>query len=183
MPPTNGKGPPAFDIYRNDASARDVTGEFDGVDRRAGQRAILPIPVRIRGDGGESREGRILDVNLRGLAMEPADDARPGQTLTLLFDGYPGVVPKFEITGDVVRILEDKPNAMGVKIDRRRNSTESLGHYRRLILYFLRHKPLLARVDWGHIEGRCVACSWVGRVGKRTQRCPCCGSKVEAVQK
>ena len=150
------------------------------VERRAGMRVELSLSVQARVEDGGWEAARIRDVNLTGLRIEPAGDARPGQTVTIQFEGYPGVAPAFSLVGRVSRLIAD-PNAvddslaMAVQVDRAATSEEARKNYRLLVLHYVRHRPLLEDVDKGYFEGRCASCGWVGRVGQRKPQCPHCG--------
>ena len=157
------------------------------VERRAGKRVELSLAVQARVGEGEWQTARIRDVNLTGLRIEPAGDARPGQTVTVQFDGYPGVAPAFSLVGRVSRLIAD-PNepgdvlAMAIQVDRAATSEDARKNYRLLVLHYVRHRPLLEEVDKGYFEGRCTSCGWVGRVGQRKPQCPHCGgTKLEPV--
>lgn len=49
-------------------------------DRRAGNRIPLRLPIRVKVGDEEAREALVLDVNLPGLAFEPATKIRIGET-------------------------------------------------------------------------------------------------------
>lgn len=163
------------------------TKQQPAVERRAGMRVELSLTVQVRVGEGAWQPARIRDVNLTGLRIEPAGDARPGQMVTVQFDGYPGVAPGFWLVGKVSRLIAD-PNgpgdslAMAVQVDRAATSGEARNNYRLLVLHYVRHRPLLEDVDKGYFEGRCPSCGWVGRVGQRKPQCPHCGgTQLEAV--
>lgn len=152
-------------------------------DRRSGRRVPLPLGVRIKVNDGAVKEARIRDVNLRGLAVEPADGVAIRDRVNVGFDGYPEVAPAFALTGWVRRILtergpEGEIKAMGIEIDREATSSDALTNYRRLVLHYVRHRPLLDNMNKGYFEGRCKSCEWIGRVGRRSPYCSRCGSEV-----
>jgi hypothetical protein len=136
-------------------------------------------------DNGSTREGKIREVNLSGLSVEPAHDVQVGDRLSMGFDGYPDVSPAFTLVGRVRRILADSesgaPSAIGIEIDRNATSAGALQNYRRVVLHYLHHRPLLEDMDKGYFEGRCTKCDWVGRVGERTPCCSRCGADVVPV--
>ncbi len=152
------------------------------VERRAGKRVSLQLPVDACLEGGKFHESRVLDVSLRGLAVEPAEGAAPGKRVTVRFRSSAGGVPPFMLQGRVVRILARQPEAMGINVRRNENSEEALASFRKLVLYYLRHKPLLNEVDSGYFEGRCVCCDWVGHVGTRNPTCAVCGEPVKPLE-
>lgn len=156
------------------------TKEQPAVERRAGMRVELSLAVRVRVGDAAWRPARIRDVNLTGLRIEPAGDARPGQSVAVDFEGYPGVAPAFSLVGRVSRIIADPDTerdalAMAIQVDRSATTEEARKNYRLLVLHYVRHRPLLEDVDKGYFEGRCPSCGWVGRVGKRKPQCSHCG--------
>ena len=163
----------------SDRGAADATPSQEK-EQRVNARIPLRIPVQACIEAGKFRRSRILDINLRGFSLEPANEAAPGQFIFVTFDGLPGVAPKFTVTGDIVRRAHG--DAIGIKVDRSRSSQEALGHYRTLVLYYLRHRPLLDEVDTGYFEARCPACGWMGRVGKKRPLCSRCGDRVERLR-
>jgi hypothetical protein len=164
---------------------KDATVE-GGVERRAGKRVRLPLAVRFTLDDGTSHEGKLREVNLRGLSMEPPATARVGTRLSVGFEGYPGVCDAFTLVANVRQIVthdeSGEPVAIGVEIDRRSTTPEELQSYRNLVRHYLHHRPLLDGVNKGYFEGRCPSCDWLGRVGRRNPVCSRCGTKVEPVQ-
>lgn len=163
------------------------TKKQPNMDRRAGMRVELSLSVEVRVDDGDWQPARIRDVNLTGLRVEPAGDTRPGQTIALRFEGYPGVCPAFTLMGKVSRLIADPEGpedalAMAIRVDRGATPGDARKNYRLLVLHYLRHRPLLEDVDKGYFEGRCSSCGWVGRVGERRPRCPQCGgTELESV--
>ena len=156
------------------------------VERRAGRRIRLPLTVRFTMDDGSTHEGKLRDVNVSGLSIEPGGAARVGSRLSIAFDGYPDVCQAFVLVGEVRSLLTDTesgaPTAMGIEIDRRTTSPDALKNYRSLVLHYVHHKPLLDQVHKGYFEGRCPSCGWIGRVGERNPACSRCGTKVVPVQ-
>ena len=156
------------------------------VERRAGKRVRLPVGVRFTMADGSAHEGKLREVNLRGLSIEPPGAGQIGDRLSVGFAGYPGVCPSFVLVGKVKGMITDDesgaPLAMGVEIDRDTTTPEALQGYRSLVRHYLKHRPLLEGVDKGYFEGRCPACGWLGRVGNRNPVCSKCGEKVEPVQ-
>lgn len=152
------------------------------VDRRSGPRVPLPLAARIKVGSSEPREVRVKDVNLRGLAVVPGDGMEVDERISVGFDGYPNVCPGFALVGVVRRFVPSdvpgEPQAMGIEIDRESTSADAQKNYRRLVLHYLRHRPLLEDATQGYFEGRCTSCDWVGRVGCRRPVCSRCGSKV-----
>jgi hypothetical protein len=88
----------------------------------------------------------------------------------------------FMLQGRVVRVLDSNPECVGVNVRRAENPPQALESYRKLILYYLHHKPLLEEMNSGYLEGRCPSCNWVGRVGELGPHCPMCGGTVERIQ-
>jgi hypothetical protein len=182
MAPTeNSKGPSGglgrmLDMGRRLLDKQDEAPP--AVERRAGKRVPLPIPVRVRVGDGEFYPARVRDVNQPGLSVEPAFGCRGGEHVTLSFEGFPGAVAACIVEGQVVRIVGPDASGLGIRIDRQRTPPDSLRDYRALLLHYMRHKPLLADIDKGYFQGRCTSCGWVGRVGQKTPRCPQCAQKV-----
>jgi hypothetical protein len=154
-------------------------------ERRSGRRLPLPIAVRIKVNDREIREARVRDVNLPGLAVESSTPVQVGDRVSIGFDGYPEVAPPFALTGTVRRILPNKEpdtdDAMGIEIDRDLTSADALKNYKRVVLHYLHHKPLLEDINQGYFEGRCPSCDWIGRVGRRRPHCSRCGGQVVPV--
>jgi hypothetical protein len=169
-------------ILSNQASAPAKPAQVRN-DRRSGLRVPLRLGVRIKVNDGGVKDALIRDVNLRGLALEPADGVSIRDRVNVGFDGYPEVAPAFALTGWVRRILteqspEGEIKAMGIEIDRDVTSSDALSNYRRLVLHYVRHRPLLDGINKGYFEGRCKSCEWIGRVGRRSPVCSRCGSEV-----
>lgn len=153
-----------------------------GSERRAGRRVFLPLEVRVKLGDEDPRKAKVRDVNLTGLAVEPDFDVKLRDRVSVGFDGYPEVCPAFALVGRVRRIIEPTETsrlpAMGLEIDREKTSADAQKNYRRLVIHYLHHRPLLEGVNAGYFEGRCTSCDWVGRVGKRKPQCSRCGAKV-----
>jgi hypothetical protein len=156
-----------------------------GPERRSGRRLPLPIAVRIKVNDREIREARVRDVNLPGLAVESSTPVQVGDRVSIGFDGYPEVAPPFALTGTVRRVLRsqepDSDDAMGIEIDRGLTSADALKNYKKVVLHYLHHKPLLEDMTQGYFEGRCPSCEWIGRVGRRRPHCARCGGQVVPV--
>jgi len=150
-------------------------------ERRASKRVKLPIPVQLEIEGGEPMERRLRDISQQGLCIEAIDGGRPGQTVTVRFQGYPDVCDPFVLSGAIVRIGDEQPPALVINIDRQRTPPEALNQYRALVLHYIRHKPLLDELGRGYFEGHCVSCDWIGRVGARKPTCARCGDTVVPV--
>jgi hypothetical protein len=154
-------------------------------ERRSGKRVVLPIAIRIKVNDREIREARVRDVNLPGLAIESKTPVQVGDRVSVGFDGYPEVAPPFALTGTVRRVLlRQEPggsDAMGIEIDRELTSADALKNYRKVVLHYLHHKPLLSDMNQGYFEGRCPSCDWIGRVGRRRPNCSRCGAAVVPV--
>lgn len=152
----------------------------DADERRVTNRIPLRIPVQACVGGGKFQDCRILDINLRGFALEAGQDAEPGGTIAVTFAGLPMVTPRFTLIGNVVRRVQG--NAVGIQVDRSHSSREALGNYRTLVLYYLRHRPLLEDLSAGYFEARCTDCGWLGRVGRRSPVCSRCKGRVEPLR-
>lgn len=153
-------------------------------ERRSGRRVPLPIEIRIKlTENDDPRKARIRDVNMTGLAVEPSLGVEIDDTIHLGFDGYPDVCPGFALVGRVRRLLDpvdpSDSSAMGLAIDREQTSADAQLNFRRLVRHYLHHRPLLDSSAEGFIIGRCSACDWSGRTGRRKPQCPRCGSKVD----
>jgi len=154
-------------------------------ERRSGKRVPLPIAVRIKVNDREIRDARVRDVNLPGIAIESTTPVQVGDRVSIGFDGYPEVAPPFALTGTVRRVLQSQEpgasDAMGIEIDRDVTSADALKNYKRVVLHYLHHKPLLEDMNQGYFEGRCPSCDWIGRVGRRKPHCSRCGGAVVPV--
>ena len=154
-------------------------------ERRSGKRVPLPIAVRIKVNDREIRDARVRDVNLPGIAIESTTPVQVGDRVSIGFDGYPEVAPPFALTGTVRRVLHSREpgasDAMGIEIDRDATSADALKNYKRVVLHYLHHKPLLEDINQGYFEGRCPSCDWIGRVGRRRPHCSRCGGAVVPV--
>jgi hypothetical protein len=154
----------------------------DGGERRFGKRLKLPVTVRARLNDGPPQSAKVRDVNARGLSLESLIGAQVGDRIAIDFDGYPGVCDAFGLTGQVVRILDEIVNGVGIEVNRKANTPEAVQSYKTLVLHYLHHRPLLDDVGRGYFEGRCTKCGWVGRVGARAPKCSRCGGTVEPIR-
>ena len=157
-------------------------GELDE-DRteRAGNRSRLPIPLTAKIGAAPSRETRLHDVSVSGFRIDWLEPAAVGEPVVTRFEGYPGVCPPFILHGRVARVVDGRTPGIGIAIDREGSPPEALSHLRRLVLHYMRHKPLLDDLERDFFEGRCEACVWIGRVGARAPVCPRCGERVRAL--
>jgi PilZ domain len=153
-----------------------------GAERRFGKRLKLPVTVHVRVEDGPVLSAKVHDVNARGLSLESLIGAQVGDRVAVDFEGYPGVCEAFSLTGQVVRILDEVQNGVGVEVNRKANPPEAVNSYRTLVLHYLHHRPLLDDVGKGYFEGRCTKCGWVGRVGARAPKCSRCGGTVEPIR-
>jgi hypothetical protein len=149
------------------------------LERRSGKRVPLQLPVQTCLEGGRFQESRTLDVSPRGLALELGEAGVEGQRLSVRFRGSQAGDQGFMLQGQVVWAQAVGAEHVGVVVRRSENVPEALESYRKLMLHYLRHKPLAAELGSGYFEGRCPSCSWVGRVGELGPRCPMCGTTVE----
>ena len=145
---------------------------------RIGKRVQLPIPVAIKIGKGEFEARRLRDGSPVGLCIEGEACGERGDTATVRFHGYPDVCESFDLVCHVVRFIEGESPGVAVKIDRDESSSAALRHYRKLVLHYLEHRPLLDELDKGYFEGKCESCGWVGRVGERNAKCSRCGERV-----
>lgn len=152
-----------------------------GSPERGSPRARLPIPVRARIGQAPSRQSRLHDVSVSGFRIAWTAEAEVDDAVVARFDGYPGVCAAFLLQGRVVRVIAGKEPGLGVAIDRAGCSPEALEQFRRLVLHYMRHRPLLDELARDFFEGRCEACDWIGRVGARAPVCPRCGERVQAL--
>lgn len=156
-------------------------------ERRAGRRVPMPLEIRVKlSEDDDPREVMLRDVNVTGLAVEPALTVDLDDRVNVGFDGYPGVCPAFALVASVKRILDageaGELSAMGLEIDREATSADAQKNFRTLVRHYLHHRPLLDSVGEGFIQGRCTSCDWIGRTGKRNPRCPRCTSRVVSVE-
>lgn len=159
-----------------------VDEAWSGPERRCGKRMRLPVAVRVRIPDGPTVAAKVRDVNSRGMALEAVVGAQAGDQVTIEFDGFPEVCAAFSLVGRVTRVIDPTANAVAFEIDRKATPMEGTQGFKTLVLYYLRHKPLLENVTKGYFEGRCGQCGWVGRVGERSPRCARCGGKVEPMR-
>jgi hypothetical protein len=153
-----------------------------GGERRFGKRVKLPLTVRVRVEAGPEVPAKVREVNARGMGLDFVVGGEPGRTLTIEFDGYPGVCEAFSLVGRVVNVFNPVTSGVGVEVDRKATPPEAIQSYRTLVLHYLHHRPLLDDVAKGYFEGRCTACGWTGRVGAKAPRCPRCRGPVEAAR-
>lgn len=149
---------------------------------RAGKRVQLPIPVALKIGKGEFEARRLRDGSPVGLCIDGDVVGKRGDVATVRFHGYPDVCEPFDLTCHVVRVIEGELPGIAVKIDREDTSSAALRHYRKLVLHYLEHRPLLDELDKGYFEGKCEACGWIGRVGERNPVCSRCGGAVKQIQ-
>jgi hypothetical protein len=146
-------------------------------DRRGTKRIQLPIPVRLKVGGGPVEPRRIRDISLHGLAIVGYLKCDAGDPAAVQFLGYPKICEPFTLLGHVVRFVENDPRGVAIRIDRKNTPKQALDQFRKLVLHYLRHRPLLDELDTGYFEGRCLACGWIGRVGASKPRCSKCGGR------
>lgn len=146
-------------------------------DRRASKRLELAIPVRLKLAGGEFESRRTLDISLHGVAVAGPPSGKPDEPAEVQFQGYPDICDPFILFGHVVRLVEEDPGAVAIRIDRTNTPQGALDQYRKLVLHYVRHRPLLEQTESGFFEGRCAECGWIGHVGERKPRCPKCGGE------
>lgn len=150
-------------------------------EERAGPRSRLPIPVRVKIGRAPSRQSRLRDVSVSGFRIDWDGPAEVDEPAVVRFDGYPEVCPVFLLQGRVARLIPGRRPGVGIAIDRAGSPPEALASFRRLVLHYLRHKPLLDELGRDFFEGRCKECDWIGRVGARAPVCPRCGERVRAL--
>jgi hypothetical protein len=160
---------------------RAETEETAVPERRASQRIPLRLPVDACLEGSKFQEGKLVDVSLRGMALDLAEEGAPGQRVSVRFRRSQAGEAAFLLQGRVVRVLDASPERVGVNVRRTENPPEALESYRRLILYYLHHRPLLEELNSGVFQGRCAACNWVGHVAEQGPSCPMCQGPVERV--
>jgi len=81
----------------------------------------------------------------------------------------------------LISMGRDTEDAMGFELDRDVTSADALKNYKKVVLHYLHHKPLLEDMTQGYFEGRCPSCEWIGRVGRRRPHCSRCGGQVVPV--
>ena len=148
---------------------------------RAGRRVQLPIPVALKVGKGEFEERRLRDGSPVGLCINGEPMGARGDEAKVRFHGYPGVCEEFELNCHVVRLIEGENPGIAVKIDREETPVSALRRYRKLVLHYLEHRPLLDEMEKGFFEGKCEACGWIGRVSERSPECYKCGGRVSPV--
>lgn len=156
-------------------------------ERRSGRRVPLPLAIRVKlTEEDDPRDAKIRDVNMTGLAVEPALGVDIDDQVHIGFDGYPSVCPGFALVGRVKRVVDSvepgEMSAMGLQIDREETSAEAQLNFRRLVRHYLHHRPLLDAASEGFMHGRCTSCDWVGETGRRKPRCPRCASRVAPIE-
>jgi hypothetical protein len=155
------------------------TEQTEAPERRASQRIPLRLPVDACLEGSKFQESKLVDVSLRGLALDLAEEGAPGQRVSVRFRKSQAGEATFLLQGRVVRVLDSSPERVGVNVPRTENPPEALESYRRLILFYLRNRTLLEELNSGVFEGRCAACNWVGHVAEQSPSCPMCHGSVE----
>ena len=140
-------------ILGTEASPPDVP------ERRASQRIPLRLPVDACLEGSKFHESKLVDVSLRGLALDLGEECAPGQRVSVRFRKSQAGEATFLLQGQVVRVLESSPERVGVNVRRTENPPEALESYRRLILFYLRNRSLLDELNSGVFQGRCAACN------------------------
>ena len=150
-------------------------------ERRLSNRAALQIPVQVKVGDAPPAASKLHDISPNGLCFEKLFSGNPGDRVWVRFEGYPGVCENFVLAATMVRLTNDKPVRMAAKINRQETRPEALEQYRKLVLHYLRHRPLLEDKEKAFVEGRCKACGWVGRVSVRNRICSRCGSPVSVL--
>ena len=156
------------------------TGKKRYEEKRQTTRAVLRIPIHVRVGQSEPMSTRLRDISPAGLCFE-GNAGELGDQVWIRFEGYPQVCESFVLSAKTVRISKDAPATMAVVIDRADTRRESLIEYRKLVLHYLRHKPLLEEKENAFVEARCPTCGWVGRVPSRKRVCSRCGLKVKVI--
>ncbi len=151
------------------------------VERRSSTRIPLRLPVDACLEGSRFHEGTLIDVSLRGLALDLAEEGAPGQRVSVRFRKSQAGEATFMLQGRVVRVLESNPERVALNVRRTENAQDALESYRKLILHYLHNRPLLEELNSGVFEGRCAACNWVGHVAEQGPSCPMCRGPVERV--
>ncbi len=159
------------------------TQQSEETERRASARIPLRLPVDACLEGSKFQESRLVDVSLRGLALDLAEEGAPGQRVSVRFRRSQAGEAAFMLQGRVVRVLESNPERVGVNVRRAENSPEALESYRKLILHYLHNRSRLEELNSGVFEGRCAACNWVGHVAEQGPSCPMCQGPVERVER
>jgi hypothetical protein len=158
------------------------TEQAQEVERRASARIPLRLPVDACLEGSKFQQGRLVDVSLRGLAVDLAEEGAPGQRVSVRFPKSQAGEATFMLQGRVVRVLESNPERVGVNVGRTENPPQALESYRRLILHYLHNRSQLDELNSGVFQGRCAACNWVGHVAEQGPSCPMCQGPVERVE-
>ena len=172
------QGPGFFDRLKSVFADKAVEST---PERRASKRVELAVPVRLKIGPGDEQPRRLRDISQLGLCLEGATTAARGDDVTVAFDGYPEICDAFVLSGRVARTIGDGSSGLAIEIDRQSTLAEALLQYRKLVLHYLRHRPLLEELDKGYFEGKCESCGWIGRVGERTPICARCGQRVVPV--
>jgi hypothetical protein len=157
---------------------RSVTSR-EHAERRSSKRAELRIPIQVRVGNSPPFSTRLHDISPNGLCFEGGDKGSPDDPVSVRFEGYPGVCESFVLVAKLARRVAGKPARTAVRITREQNRPQALAEYRKLVLHYLRHRPLLEEKSTRFVEGRCTTCDWVGRVGVRNPVCSRCGLPIK----
>jgi len=152
------------------------------IEQRASKRVDLPIPVMVRVGEGDFKAVTLRDLGLLGLSISKPPAAPVGSVVTIQFGAYEGISKAFQLRTRVSRVGADEEEAVvGVTVNRDETSDDALRQYRRLVLHYVRHRPLLEDLRQGYFEGGCTAesCNWLGRVGAGKPVCSMCGAPVK----
>ncbi len=152
------------------------------IERRSSKRVALPIPVMVQIGEDDFKAATLKDLGLLGLSVPKLGAVPEGAFLRIQFGAYEGISEAFQLQTRVCRLDdEDGAGMVGVRVDREETSDDALRQYRRLVLHYVRHRPLLEDLRQGYFEGGCTAesCNWLGRVGAGKPVCSMCGSPVK----
>ena len=146
------------------------------LEKRRAKRESISIPVKASIGSRELNGPLAMNLSPIGLFVKASPAPPKGSAIDLVFHGLAENDETINVTGKIVWISRLPEEGMGVEIDRAETSEENLKRYRSMVLYYIRHPPLLDETKAGFNLMTCSDCGWVGKVSSKHVLCSKCGS-------
>jgi len=146
------------------------------LEKRRAKRETISIPVKASVGSRELEGPLAMNLSPIGLFVKASPAPPKGSVIDLSFHGVTENDDTINVTGKIVWISRLPEEGMGVEIDRAETSEENLKRYRSMVLYYIRHPPLLDQTKEGFVLMACSDCDWVGKVSSKHALCSKCGA-------
>ena len=146
------------------------------LEKRRAKRESISIPVKATIGSRELNGPLAMNLSPIGLFVKASPAPPKGSAIDLIFNGLAENDETINVTGKIVWISRLPEEGMGVEIDRIETTEENLKRYRSMVLYYIRHPPLLDQTKAGFDLMVCNSCNWVGKVSSKNPLCNNCGS-------